>query len=470
MNIKKLSDVAFIDISGVDKKTNNQEKSVRLCNFTDVYYNWAVSKDNIDSFMVASANDNEINRFLLKKGSVAITKDSETRNDIGMSCYIADDLDNTLLGYHCALIVPNNKVLNGKYLNAFLNSKTARKYFSNQASGSGQRYTLSISGIGAIKIPIIPLYNQEKIGNIFSYIDRKILNNNKINTYLEELAKTIYDYWFLQFEFPNEEGKPYKSSGGKMVYNEQLKREIPEGWEVVNIRDICNVTWGQCPEGENILPLNYDGNDAVLYCSGAGDMRNGLLVDCQAKTNASRRYAYKNDILMSVAGSIGALAICNNKISLGRAAAAFTPKENKLLYSYLTISMFVNRMKNISSGSIQKVVSDKHLDDMNFPYCEAISEKFAIFNNLINMQIKREQENQELSSLRDFLLPLLMNGQVTFKEENEKLDSESKQVITIPYLDGFNQWKQMQGYALRGNADEEILKQIYDAMDEDDKK
>ena len=123
MNIKKLSDVAFIDISGVDKKTNNQEKSVRLCNFTDVYYNWAVSKDNIDSFMVASANDNEINRFLLKKGSVAITKDSETRNDIGMSCYIADDLDNTLLGYHCALIVPNNKVLNGKYLNAFLNSK-----------------------------------------------------------------------------------------------------------------------------------------------------------------------------------------------------------------------------------------------------------------------------------------------------------------------------------------------------------
>lgn len=73
-----------------------------------------------------------------------------------------------------------------------------------------------------------------KVSNLLSSIDNKIENNNKINAELESLAKTIYDYWFLQFEFPNEEGKPYKSSGGKMVWNKELKREIPEGWAVKN--------------------------------------------------------------------------------------------------------------------------------------------------------------------------------------------------------------------------------------------
>ena len=293
--------------------------------------------------------------------------------------------------------------------------KTNLKNFSQKAQGSQTKF-LTMLIINTFLIDKTNYLNQVKIAGVLKSIDKKINNNNQINTQLEELAKTIYDYWFLQFEFPNEQGKPYKSSGGKMVYNEQLKREIPEGWEVVNIRDICSVTWGQCPDGENILSSNYNGNDAILYCSGAGDMRNGLLVDCQAKTNASRRYAHKNDILMSVAGSIGAMAICNNKISLGRAAAAFTPKENRLLYSYLTISKFISRMKDVSSGSIQKVVNDSHLNEMNIPYCKEIVNKFAIFNILINMEIKNEEQNKELSSLRDFLLPLLMNGQVTFKE------------------------------------------------------
>ncbi len=309
----------------------------------------------------------------------------------------------------------NSKKIDKDYLFTVLNST----FFKNQAlikAKNSVQSDLTHSMFKSIKIPILTLNEQKLIAKIYNILTKKINNNNQINSQLEELAKTIYDYWFLQFEFPNEQGKPYKSSGGKMVYNEQLKREIPEGWEVVNIRDICSVTWGQCPDGENILSSNYNGNDAILYCSGAGDMRNGLLVDCQAKTNASRRYAHKNDILMSVAGSIGAMAICNNKISLGRAAAAFTPKENRLLYSYLTISKFISRMKDVSSGSIQKVVNDSHLNEMNIPYCKEIVNKFAIFNILINMEIKNEEQNKELSSLRDFLLPLLMNGQVTFKE------------------------------------------------------
>lgn len=179
--IEKLENIAHIDISGVDKKSKENETPVKLCNFTDVYNNWAITDRMVDSFMTATANSDEISRFSLKKGMVAITKDSETRDDIGISTYIADDLDNTVLGYHTALIIPDEEKIDGSYLNGYLQSKTARTYFSNLASGSGQRYTLTIGGIGSVKVEMPPLSEQKKIGKLLSAIDRKIEINNQIN-------------------------------------------------------------------------------------------------------------------------------------------------------------------------------------------------------------------------------------------------------------------------------------------------
>ena len=103
----KLGDIATLEISGVDKKIKDGEEDIRLCNFVDVYYNWAITMARHDSFMLATARPNEISKFQLKKGQVALTKDSETRDDIGISTYIADDFDDVILGYHCALITPN---------------------------------------------------------------------------------------------------------------------------------------------------------------------------------------------------------------------------------------------------------------------------------------------------------------------------------------------------------------------------
>ena len=96
----KLGDIATVEISGVDKKITDGEKEIRLCNFVDVYYNWAITIAQHDSFMLATARPNEISKFQLKKGQVALTKDSETRDDIGISTYIADDFENVILGYH----------------------------------------------------------------------------------------------------------------------------------------------------------------------------------------------------------------------------------------------------------------------------------------------------------------------------------------------------------------------------------
>ena len=236
----KLADIAKIEISGVDKKTIEGETPVRLCNFVDVYYNWAITKDKAKRFMIASAKQSEIDRFSIGKGMVAITKDSETKYDIGVATYIADNFDNVVLGYHCALITPNPTIVDGKYLNAFMHTQYIQKYFENNASGSGQRYTLSNDTISNIPVLLPPMEVQRTIGKLLADLDRKIELNRQINDNLEAMAKQLYDYWFVHFDFPNEEGKPYKSSGGAMVWNDKLKREIPQGWSTLPISAILD--------------------------------------------------------------------------------------------------------------------------------------------------------------------------------------------------------------------------------------
>jgi len=421
MEIKSLSEVAVIDISGVDKKAKENEHEIKLCNFTDVYYNWAVSRDNLDSFMIATANKNEIERFLLKKGSVAITKDSETRDDIGIACYIADDLDNTLLGYHCALIVPKKGILDGKYLNAYLHTKMARNYFSNQASGSGQRYTLTIGGIGAVKIPIISYDDQIKIGKFFSKIDSKIANNNKINAELESMAKTLYDYWFLQFEFPNEEGKPYKSSGGQMVWNEELKREIPEGWAVENLMEasLCKDIKAGVDyfDTKNYLPTaNIDGESII----------DGEDITYDSRENRANMQPVKYSVWFAkMKNSIKHLTIPNNSdwfihkyiLSTGFQGLKCNADSLSLVHCIINSSWFENYKDVLSHGATQEGVNNDDLKNIKFavPTNGVLKNFSKKVLPILEKKFTLIRENQELTSLREFLLPLLMNGQVTYR-------------------------------------------------------
>ena len=188
-----MGEIADILISNVDKKTKENEYPVKLCNFVDVYYNWSISSYHYQNLMNATATKQEIDKFSIREGDVAITKDSETRDDIGVSTYISESLKNTLLGYHCVLIRPNKNVILGKYLNIVLHSSCAQKYFEANAGGSGQRYTLKDTIIKDMLIPIPSIEEQEQLGNLANSIDKKIENNNKINAKLESLAKTIYD-------------------------------------------------------------------------------------------------------------------------------------------------------------------------------------------------------------------------------------------------------------------------------------
>lgn len=161
-----LGQVADVFVSGVDKKTIPGERPVRLCNYTDVYYNWTIKGEMRQGFMTASAREEEISRFRLRSGQVALTKDSETRGDIGHPAFIADDFKDVILGYHCALISPFAGQLDGRYLNALLRTRYVSDYFSRNAGGSGQRYYLSDSSIKDLPLYLPSFKEQLRIAGL----------------------------------------------------------------------------------------------------------------------------------------------------------------------------------------------------------------------------------------------------------------------------------------------------------------
>ena len=420
----KLADIAKIEISGVDKKTMEGEIPVRLCNFVDVYYNWAITKEKAKTFMVASAKQTEIDKCSIGKGMVAITKDSETRDDIGVATYIADDFENVVLGYHCALITPNPAIVDGKYLNAFMHTRYIQKYFENNASGSGQRYTLSNDTIGNIPVLLPSIEEQHTIGKVLADIDRKIELNKRINDNLEAMAKQLYDYWFVQFDFPNEEGKPYKSSGGAMMWNEKLKREIPQGWSVLSVNDIAASVRGVSYAKDDMV----DSNNGVLVLRGNNIQDNHLIYDSNVAYIPSSFVSENQrirplDIIMTMSSGskehIGKSAMFQfaSEDTFGAFLTKFTAKEHcaYLLFNLFNSKYFKAKIKSIACGTGINNLTNQTFDEIYvvMPKDELLLE-FDKRQSQIFAEIGLiEKSNIELTKQQDELLPLLMNGQAS---------------------------------------------------------
>lgn len=394
----KLCELASVDISSVDKKSKEGEKPVRLCNFTDVYKNWAITKHHYSSLMKATAKDRDIEKFCLRKGQVAITKDSETRDDIGIPIYIADDFEDVVLGYHCALITPNEN-LDGKYLNAYLNSKMAKKYFEGYASGSGQRYTLTLDSINDIQIWLPNIDSQREVAKILSDLDKKISLNTRMNAELETMAKQLYDYWFVQFDFPDENGKPYKSSGGKMLYNETLKREIPEGWDVQLIGKLLDkvqstprlVTDEYLDDG--LYPIIDQTTD--VYFAGFTNREDAILQQYPAIVFGDHSCAVKYVNFPFARGADGTQIMLSKNENVSIEYMYFYVKDINIGKGYARHYSFVKDYPIIIPSSNP-------------------ARQFAKIAEELFTKIKQLKfENQNLTHLRDSLLPMLMNGQVT---------------------------------------------------------
>ena len=368
--------------------------------------------------MFATARPNEISKFQLKKGQVALTKDSETRDDIGVPTYIADDFDDVILGYHCALITPNKDILDGRYLNALLHTDYAKKYFACNASGSGQRYALSVEALNSFPVPMIPLRNQERIGEIFSALDKKIELNRRINQNLEAMAKQLYDYWFVQFDFPNEEGKPYKSSGGEMVWNEKLKRNIPVGWHCGNLFEIAVFTNGLACQ--KFRPKD---DEVPLPVIKIREMHDGISVDTEEVTSniPESVKVYNGDVLFSWSASLEVMLWAYGLGGLNQHIFKVTSANDfpKSFY-YFQLLDYVDVFKKMAEARKTTMghITQDHLQQSTIaiPDNKDIADKFEeLISPIFKQIVKLQEEISNFIKQRDELLPLLMNGQITIE-------------------------------------------------------
>lgn len=295
-----------------------------------------------------------------------------------------------------------NKDVNLDYFYYWLTSnETLRSLQSRAENRIGSFPQITFDLLGEYNVPIPNELIQSKISQVLKSIDSKIKINNKINNELESMAKILYDYWFLQFEFPNEEGKPYKSSGGKMVWNEELKREIPEGWEVKNIIEIANLYQPKTISGNTITESGkyvvYGANGIIGKYSEYNHTENEIAICC--------RGASCGEYLMTLPKSW----ITGNSMVI--------KAKNDILKEYLYFGLSTQGLKRFVSGSAQPQITRNNLENMKvlLPIKKLIND----FNK-VSLNFRKEvqnliYQNQELTSLRDFLLPLLMNGQVSFK-------------------------------------------------------
>src|SRR5690554_4386452 len=323
-------------------------------------------------------------------------------------------------------IKPNINPRFGYY--ALLNSK-----LQSRLRGSTQPF-VSYDLLNEVKTYLPNRVVQDKIAKVLSDLDAKIELNNKINRELESMAKTLYDYWFVQFDFPDANGKPYKSSGGKMVYNAELKREIPEGWEVKELGKLIDIQRGISYKSSDIsgggIPMislnsfNLDGT----YKAGGIKSYSGKYTDKQIAKSEDLLIA-ATDVTRS-ADIIGKAIMVphyyKNDLVFSMDIAKIIPKKDissPYLMMLFNSDHYHNYIKWYASGTI---VLHLNMDGVKWYKAEIpptdLIEKFDSFYLPIANRINEtERQNEQLTALRDWLLPMLMNGQITVKEAEDKL-------------------------------------------------
>ena len=344
------------------------------------------SKDNV--FYTQAVDD----RFVLIEGDIITPLTEQTPGLLGTTARIPES-GKYIQSQDVALLKPFTEKLDPDYCFYLVSSKAVR----NQLGAMSQQTKIRHSSPDKIKsctVFLPELEKQRRIGAFLSAIDRNIALNRKRIATLEAMAKEIYDYWFVQFDFPDAHGRPYKSSGGEMVYNPDLKREIPKGWAIKTVGDIANVVTGK--------------EDASFATD------NGMypFFTCSQKVLKCDEYKFDGKNVL-VAGN-GEFCVKHyiGKCNAYQRTYVISPSNvNYWGAVYIEAQRAIDRFKRCSSGSIVKFITMGDVRGL-IVYCPANIDLYDPINQCLEQIENQEREIVELSALRDFLLPVLMNGQV----------------------------------------------------------
>lgn len=312
----------------------------------------------------------------------------------------------------------NFDIIDIDYLYYFFKSDLFQKTIKYNNIGAVQK-ALTIDFLKTVKITVPSLDNQRKLVSVLKSIDKKIQINNQINQELEAMAKTLYDYWFVQFDFPDQNGKPYKSSGGKMVYNPELKREIPEGWGMEKLGDLAQfkngINYEKTSSGsEKVKIINVRNISSSTIFINQTDL-DEIFLENDKSTNF---IVNEGMILITRSGIPGATRLVSElEAKTVYSGFIIASEVNDLIYKNLIfyyLKHVEEVLKNQSAGTIMKNISQSVLTDMavSLPPQNVLLKFNSIIDNLLEQMKNVQRQNQELTQLRDWLLPMLINGQV----------------------------------------------------------
>lgn len=378
-------------------------------------------------------------KAIAKRGDIVITH----RGTLGQISYIPDNskFEEYVISQSQFRVTLNRKHVDPAFFVYYFHSSEGQKrLLANKCHVGVPALAQATTNFKLVEFPLQSLLLQQKIAKVLSTLDAKIELNNRINTELEAMAKTIYDYWFVQFDFPDPKGQPYKTSGGKMVWNEELKKEVPEGWEALKMSEWLDIDksgdWGKKEEG------NFT---QQVICFRGADINglNGLDELKPPVRYILEKNSFKNlkshDLIIEISGgsptqSTGRLAFITDAtikrfeypLICSNFCKPVSMRNKKLLYN------FVYNWKSLydsgiffgyegKTSGIKNLLFDSFISSYStiVPDDKIVEQFYAIMENIQEKKQTTLSENQKLAEHRDWLLPMLMNGQVKVKEAEE---------------------------------------------------
>jgi type I restriction enzyme, S subunit len=370
---------------------------------------------------VSEEKANTFKKAIARRGDIVITH----RGTLGQISFIPEDskYDKYVISQSQFRVRFNDKKIDPRFIVYLFHTEYGRKKLLSFKNHVGvPALAQATSNFKRLELNFPDISSQKNIATVLSILDQKIELNNKINDNLEQTAKTIYDYWFVQFDFPDNGGKPYKSSGGEMVFDEILKKEIPNGWEVSTIAKMAKTGSGGTPLSTN--SEYYEGGNIAWINS--GETNNPFIITTKnfitefGMKNSSAKIFPKDSLLMAMYGATaGKVSLLKIEATTNQAICAIIPKVKE--YTYLlkySLESIYQYLINLSSGSARDNLSQDKIKNIQVikPEENILREFHLIVDGLYDKYYNNAMQNQELTLLRDWLLPMLINGQVTVKE------------------------------------------------------
>lgn len=421
-NLKKYR---FCDLytmsSGISTTKDQAGHGSPFLSFSVVFNNYFVP-DELTDLMATS--DKEKDTYSIKSGDIFLTRTSEVVDELAMSCVAIKDYPNaSYSGFLKRLRPIQTDIAYSKFMAFYLRSPMFRKTMTNNAVMT-LRASLNEAIFSYLDLLLPDFDDQVKAGDLLYLLNEKIEINKRINAELEAMAKTLYDYWFVQFDFPDANGKTYKTSGGKMVYNPIIKRDIPEGWEAGTLEDLGQIVGGSTPSTQSSENFTTEGTPWITPNDLSNNQGNKFIsrgrqdVSTEGIKSASLKKYPAGTVLLSSRAPIGYMAISRNEVTTNQGFKSFIPNKGySSEFIYYTVKNSLKAITQYASGSTFKEVSGGTLKTVKVVLPKMnVSDAFKKkVQSIFSKQDFIERENAQLTQLRDWLLPMLMNGQVTVK-------------------------------------------------------